>query len=91
MFELALNDYASLIPLFRLPHNGAEVAGAVLSGHTQGKVFVSARTDPRSAFVYDNGFCVLAGPVVNPDFAKACLQWLYNHLHQDFFYPLPES
>ena len=82
MFELAAEHYASLTPLFGSQYVGAEVAGAVLAGNTQGKVFVSAPDDFRTAFVYDNGFCVLGGPVATPEFAKSCLQWLYDHLHR---------
>ncbi|WP_411881905.1 GNAT family N-acetyltransferase [Polaromonas sp. YR568] len=93
MFELPAEHYPSLTPLFGPQHIGAEVAGAVLAGNTQGKVFVSAPDDFRTAFVYDNGFCVLGGPVATPAFAKSCLQWLYDHPHKDFFilYPSHEG
>jgi hypothetical protein len=74
MFELAAEHYASLTPLFESRYVGAEVAGAVLAGNTQGKVFVSAPDDFRAAFVYDNGFCVLGGPAATPEFATSCLQ-----------------
>ena len=42
MFELAAEHCPSLIPLFGPQHIGAELAGVVLAGNTQGKVFVSA-------------------------------------------------
>lgn len=89
MFELAAESYASLTHLFRPEHVGAEVAGTVLAGNARGKVFVRAQDDFRTAFVYDNGFCVLAGSVPNPDFARTCLRWLYDYPHQDFFILYP--
>ncbi|MDM0112080.1 GNAT family N-acetyltransferase [Variovorax sp. J22R133] len=89
MFELAPERYASLNPLMELPCNGAEVANAVLSGRTQGKVFISAPNDFRSAFFYDNGFCVLAGECANAAFARASVRWLQARAPQDFFVLYP--
>jgi GNAT superfamily N-acetyltransferase len=88
MFELAAESYASLAHVFRAEHVGAEIAGTVLAGNTRGKVFVGAPGDFRTAFVYDNGFCVFAG-VPSFDFARTCLRWLYDYLHQDFFILYP--
>jgi RimJ/RimL family protein N-acetyltransferase len=68
---------------------GAAIAGAVLSGHTQGRVFVNARGDTRTAFVHDQGFCVLAGVEPDAGFATACLDWLHAHAGQDFFILYP--
>ncbi|WP_028603638.1 GNAT family N-acetyltransferase [Ottowia thiooxydans] len=89
MLELATEDYGSVTHLFRAEHVGAEVAGMVLAGNSQGKVFVSAQDEDQVAFIYDNGFCVLAGSIPNPEFARACLQWLYDYRHQDFFILYP--
>ncbi len=93
MFELSEESYAALAPILVPEQAGAEVAGTVLAGNTRGKVFVEAPGDFRTAFVYNNGFCVLAGTAPNAAFAKACLQWLYDHPHQDFFvlYPSHEG
>ncbi len=93
MLELEPEKYACVAHLFKAEHVGSEVSGMVLSGNSLGKVFVNAQNDFRAAFVYDNGFCVLAGSVPNPGFASECLQWLYDYPHQDFFilYPSHES
>lgn len=89
MLELAPESYASVAHLFRGEDIGSEVAGMVLSGNSNGKVFIGAPDDTQAAFVYDHGFCVLSGLVPNPEFARACLQWLYDYPHQDFFILYP--
>jgi RimJ/RimL family protein N-acetyltransferase len=89
VIELHEDDFASTSSLLGEIHTGTEIAGAVLSGHTQGKVFFSASADSPVGFFYDNGFCVLAGTVADVAFAKACLSWLYSHLKQDFFILYP--
>jgi hypothetical protein len=89
MFELTTEHYASLNPSIALASHGADVAGAVLSGHTQGKVFISDPGDFQSAFFYDNGFCMLAGTDANAAFASACVRWLEQHAPQDFFVLYP--
>lgn len=93
MFELATKDFASVNRLLEQLQVGVDIVGAVLSGHTKGKVFVSTVADSRMAFVYDNGFCVLAGTVTDAEFAKACLNWLYSQEELEFFilYPGHES
>ena len=89
MFELATEHYASLNPSIAHTCHGADVAGAVLSGHTQGKVFINDPGDLRSAFFYDNGFCTLAGTRANTAFASDCVQWLRDRAPQDFFVLYP--
>jgi RimJ/RimL family protein N-acetyltransferase len=93
VIELRAADFASANPLLDELSVGAEIVGAVLAGHTKGKVFLRAVADSRVGFVYDNGFCVLAGAVADVEFARNCLNWLYRHLEQDFFilYPGHES
>jgi RimJ/RimL family protein N-acetyltransferase len=89
VIELPAEDFASANSLLDELDAGAEIAGAVLSGHTKGKVFLRTPADPGIGFVYDNGFCVLAGPVADLEFAKACLNWLYRRAEQDFFILYP--
>lgn len=91
MIELAAESYSYLAHLFRDEDVGAEVAGMVLAGNSQGKVFVSAQDEDQAVFVYNNGFCVLAGSVPSAEFAKACLQWLYEYKQQDFFILYPNQ
>lgn len=93
MIEVHAEDFASANPLLDELSAGAEIVGAVLAGHTKGKIFLRALADSRVGFVYNNGFCVLAGAVADEVFAKQCLNWLYRHLQQDFFilYPGHES
>lgn len=61
----------------------------MLSGHTQGRIFVRQAGDLRAAFVYDNGFCVLAGDQPDAQFAAACLDWLQAPAQQVFFILYP--
>ena len=89
MLEIDAASFSTLSPLPGEVEAGAAIVGAVLSGHTQGKVFVNARPDPGSLFAYDNGFCAIAGPVANADFGTACLDWLCGHANQDFFILYP--
>lgn len=89
MIELDAEDFASANPLLDELSAGAEIIGAVLSGHTKGKVFLRTLGDPQVGFVYDNGFCVLAGVVADVEFAKNCLNWLHHYLEQDFFVLYP--
>ena len=86
-------DFASANPLLDELSAGAEIVGAVLAGHTKGKIFLRASADSRVGFVYVSGFCVLAGAVAEEVFARQCLDWLYRHSEQDFFilYPGHES
>jgi RimJ/RimL family protein N-acetyltransferase len=93
MIELPSDEFASAISLLDERGVGAEIVGAVLAGHTNGKVLLMDLTDSRVGFVYDSGFCVLAGVVANVEFATACLNWLFGHSEQDFFilYPGHES
>lgn len=76
MHELNAKDFCTLTPLLEGPHAGTEIMGAVLSGHTRGRIFVPQEGGQRAAFVYDNGFCVLAGALPDARFAAACLDWL---------------
>ena len=89
MIELREDDFAVAGSLLDELHVGPAIAGAVLSGHTRGKVFLRRPADPSVGFFYDNGFCVLAGAVADAEFAHACLNWLYSHLEQDFFILYP--
>jgi RimJ/RimL family protein N-acetyltransferase len=89
MIELPSEELASANALLVDGCVGAEIVGAVLAGHTNGKVFVRDLTDVRTAFVYDSGFCVLAGAVADVEFASKCLNWLYSHAEQDFFILYP--
>jgi RimJ/RimL family protein N-acetyltransferase len=89
MIELRSQDFASANALLDESSVGAEIVGAVLAGHTNGKVFLRDRTDLRTGFVYDSGLCVLAGAVADVEFATACLKWLYSHAEQDFFILYP--
>lgn len=88
MIELPEDDFASARTLLDGLQHGASIASAVLSGHTQGRVFVAAPADARTGFFYDNGFCVVAG-AADAQFARACLKWLYQHAGQDFFILYP--
>ena len=67
---------------------GAEIVGAVISGHTRGRVF-RASADSTISFVYNIGFCVLNGYPANAAFASACLDWMFRHADQDFFVLYP--
>lgn len=89
MIELRQEDFVSANSLLKQLHFGAQIVGAVLSGHTKGKVFLRASADARAGFVYDNGFCVLAGGIADVEFAGSCLNWLYRYLEQDFFILYP--
>jgi RimJ/RimL family protein N-acetyltransferase len=93
MIELPSDEFATAISLLDERCVGAEIVGAVLAGHTNGKVLLRDLTDSRVGFIYDSGFCVLAGAVADVEFATACLNWLYGHSEQDFFilYPGHES
>jgi RimJ/RimL family protein N-acetyltransferase len=93
MIELPSEEFASANALLDEHAVGAEIVGAVLTGHTNGRVFLRDLTDLRAGFVYDSGFCVLAGAVADVEFATACLNWLYGHSEHDFFilYPGHES
>ncbi|CAN7336641.1 GNAT family N-acetyltransferase [Acidovorax sp. LjRoot118] len=89
MHELNAEDFHLLTPLLDGLHAGTEIMGAVLSGHTRGRIFVPKDGDLRAAFVYDNGFCVLAGERPDTPFATACLDWLQAPAQQDFFILYP--
>ncbi|CAN7590425.1 GNAT family N-acetyltransferase [Acidovorax sp. LjRoot66] len=89
MHELNAEDFHLLTPLLDGLHAGTEIMGAVLSGHTRGRIFVPQAGDLRTAFVYDNGFCVLAGDWPDTPFATACLDWLQGSAHRDFFILYP--
>jgi len=89
MHELNAKDFCTLTPLLEGLHAGTEIMGAVLSGHTRGRIFVPQDGDLRAAFVYDNGFCVLAGALPDAQFAAACLDWLQGPAGQDFFILYP--
>ena len=93
MIELPSDEFDSVLSLVDERCAGAEIVGAVLAGHTNGKVLLRDLADTRVGFIYDSGFCVLAGAVADVDFASACLNWLYGHSEQDFFilYPGHES
>src|SRR4051812_45465266 len=82
VIDLREEDFASAESLLDELCAGAAIAGAVLSGHTKGKVLLRTPADSRVGFFYDNGFCVLAGAVADPEFAHACLNWLYRHVEQ---------
>ncbi len=89
MHELNAKDFPALTPLLGGLHAGTEIMGAVLSGHTRGRIFIPGPADLHTAFVYDNGFCVLAGARPEAQFAAACLDWLHGPAHQDFFILYP--
>ena len=89
MHELEAKDFATLTPLLPVLHAGTEIMAAVLSGHTRGRIFTPAATDLGSAFVSDNGFCVLAGARPDAAFAHACLHWLQRPDRQPFFILYP--
>jgi RimJ/RimL family protein N-acetyltransferase len=89
MIELQAADFPSLHSHLAELYAGAPIAGAVLSGHTRGKAFVRAAGDLHAAFVYDNGFCVMAGAPADAAFASKCLDWLLAHPEQDFFILYP--
>lgn len=89
MVELSNKDFALAIPLLDDLQVGADIAGAVLSGHTNGKVFVDTPEKPQIALIYDNGFCVLAGAASSAEFANTCLNWLRREEGQNFFILYP--
>lgn len=89
MYELTAKDFPTLIPLLDGLHAGAEIMGAVLSGHTRGRILVPQAGDLHAALVYDNGFCVLAGDRPDAQWAAACLDWLQAPANQDFFILYP--
>lgn len=89
MHELDAKDFATLSPLLPTLHAGTEIMVAVLSGHTRGRIFTPSATNLGSAFVYDNGFCVLAGAQPDAAFAQACLHWLQAPGQQAFFILYP--
>jgi len=89
MVELQAKDFSSFRPLAARMRGGAELADAVLSGHTQGRVFTGGEAETRSLFVYDQGLCAITGPIASEDFAGDCLAWLYGHGGQDFFVLFP--
>lgn len=89
MIELLAADFALANPLVEKIGAGSPIAGAVLSGHTKGKIFLGPQANTRIGFVYNNGFCVLGGAIADAQFASACLNWLYRHAEQDFFILYP--
>lgn len=89
MHELNAKNFPALTALLDGLHAGAEIMGAVLSGHTQGRIFVPQAGDVHAAFVYDNGFCVLAGDGPDAQWAATCLDWLQAPAQQDFFILYP--
>ena len=89
MIELQGDDFSAAASLLEELHVGTAIAGAILSGHTRGKVFLRKPADSLVGFFYNNGFCVLAGAIADAEFAHACLNWLYSHLEQDFFILYP--
>lgn len=89
MHELNAKDFPTLTPLLDGLHAGTEIMGAVLSGHTRGRIFVPQAGDLHTGLVYDNGFCVLAGDRPDAQFAAACLDWLQAPANQGFFILYP--
>lgn len=90
MHELNAQDFPALTPLLDGLQAGTEIMGAVLSGHTRGRMFVPEPGDLHTAFVYDNGFCVLAGDRPDAPFSAACLDWLQGGpANQEFFILYP--
>lgn len=76
MLEIPREEYPSPSASWGGLLAGEEVMGAVLAGHTTGRVFVPGGTRRRNAFVSVNGFCVIAGADPDGAFAKDCLGWL---------------
>jgi RimJ/RimL family protein N-acetyltransferase len=89
LIELPSDAFPSAMAIYDVSSAGSEIVGAVLSGHTNGRVFLRDVNDLRTAFVYDCGLCVLTGSVADVEFATACLEWLYRHAEQDFFVLYP--
>lgn len=89
MHALDPRDFPALTLLRDGLHAGTEIMAAVLSGHTRGRIFTPTPRDRGTAFVYDNGFCVLAGAVPDAVFARSCMDWLRHQAGQDFFILYP--
>lgn len=89
MHELDPQDFATLAPLLPTLHAGTEIMAAVLSGHTRGRIFTPGPADLGNAFVYDNGFGVLAGARPDAGFAQACMHWLQGPGQPAFFILYP--
>ena len=73
MIELPSTDFPSAKVLLNHHQSGAEIVGAVLAGHTKGRVFLRNVADLTVGFIYNNGFCAFSGSVADVKFARLCL------------------